>query len=324
MHAVRYSPVVAILSVFLSSFGCGGDDGATTQTHPSLPSTDTPEPSASLDGGGATNTDDSKKGSGDAGSPEPPPADPASSPSNPNEPGNAPPDPGPAPTATCSVEKDGDGFFRRSSEKSEYVAYVPAAYSPKAPMRVVVGLHGCGDDAMNFAKWGISPWAGRSSQQHIGISVSGETGDRHCWNIGGDDAKVLAAVDDLAKCFWVDRSKVVIAGFSSGGELAYRVGLMNASAFAGILIENSSLYAAGSTPANLLAGASWKINIAHRAHTSDSVFPIAKVRADWETIRDAGFPLETSEVAGGHDGTGDDWASWLVPKSASWVRPSGS
>jgi poly(3-hydroxybutyrate) depolymerase len=236
----------------------------------------------------------------------------------------AQPDPGPPPSGTaCNVDKDADGFFWRSSPKSDYVAYVPASYSPSAPMRVVIGLHGCGDDALNFAKWGINPWDGRGAQQHIGISVSGETGSNHCWSIGGDDDKVLAAIDDLATCFWVDRARVVIAGFSSGGELAYRVGLMHASKFAGILIENSSLYAAGSTPAALLAGAAWKIPVAHRAHTGDTVFPIAKVKADWQSIESSGFPLSTSEVAGGHDGTGDDWADFLIPHSASWGLPAG-
>jgi predicted esterase len=114
---------------------------------------------------------------------------------------------------------------------------------------------------------------------------------------------------------------VTVAGFSSGGQLAYRVGLMNASRFAGILIENSGLYAADSNPDGLLAKASRKLAMAHRAHTSDSVFPIAKVKADWQKTLAAGFPLETSEVAGTHDGNGDDWSSWLIAKSAPWTTP---
>lgn len=252
----------------------------------------------------------------------PEPNDPEPSEQEPSAPPPPPqPDPGPAPTETCSVQKDADGFFWRTSSKSSYVAYVPASYSPSAPMRVIVGMHGCGDTALNFAKWGVNPYPTRATQQHIGISVSGESGNNKCWSMGADDDKVLAAVEDLAKCFWVHRSKVVVAGFSSGGQLAYRVGMMKASSFAGILIENSGLYAAGSTTATLVGGAAWKINVAHRARTSDSVFPIAKVKADWLAMSTAGFPLTTSEAAGGHDGNSDDWSSWLIPQSASWVRP---
>jgi predicted esterase len=132
---------------------------------------------------------------------------------------------------------------------------------------------------------------------------------------------VLAAVEDIAKCFWIDRSKVVIAGYSSGGQLAYRVGLKHADQFAGILIENSGLYAAGDTPETLTANAAWKINIAHSAHTGDTVFPIAKVEASWTTIRNAGLPLKTQEVAGTHDGVGSEWSNWLIPASVGWTKP---
>lgn len=239
------------------------------------------------------------------------------------EPPPAPkPDPGPKPTSTCSVTKDSLGFFTRNSGKSDYVAYVPASYSSSKAMRLVVGLHGCGDNALNFAKWAVSPWDTRAKQTHIGISVGGETGNNKCWSMGGDDDKVMAAVEDIAKCFWIDRSKIVIAGYSSGGQLAYRVGLKHAEKFAGILIENSGLYAAGDTPAKLTANAAWKINVAHSAHTGDSVFPIKKVEADWSVLRSAGFPLKSQAVAGDHNGEGKEWANWLIPASAGWIKPS--
>jgi predicted esterase len=186
-------------------------------------------------------------------------------------------------------------------------------------VRLIVGLHGCGDNAHNFATWGVNPYDTRSTQEHIGISIGGKDGS--CWSMGGDDDKVLAAVDDISQCFWVHQKKVSIAGFSSGGQLAYRVGLMQASRFAGILIEDSALYAADSNPDALLANASWKVNVAHRTHTSDPVFPLAKVKADWVKTLAAGFPLLTSETPGGHDGSSTDWATWLIPQSAAWTAP---
>jgi predicted esterase len=228
---------------------------------------------------------------------------------------------GPKPTQQCTVQKDAEGFFVRSSGKGDYVAYVPSSYSPDEPMRLVVGMHGCGDDAQNFARWGVNPFATRATQTHLGISVGSESGNNKCWSMGNDDAKVLAAIDDFAKCFWVDQRKVSIAGFSSGGQLAYRVGLMHASRFAGIMVENSSLYAAGSDPDQLLASAAWKINVAHRARTSDSVFPITRVKGDWSKTKAAGFPLSTSELPGGHDGSSADWVDFLLPQSASWTKP---
>lgn len=226
---------------------------------------------------------------------------------------------GPKPVGTCAVVKDRAGFFSRVSAKSSYVAYVPKGYDGSSPVRLIVGLHGCGDTAANFATWGINPFATRASQDHIGISIGGQDGN--CWSLGVDDDKVLAAVDDVASCFWIHRKKISIAGFSSGGGLAYRVGLQHAGRFASILIEDSGLYASDNNPDALLANASWKVHVAHRAHTSDTVFPLEKIKRDWEKTAAAGFPIVTSVTAGGHDGTSDDWANWLIPQSATWMAP---
>ena len=113
---------------------------------------------------------------------------------------------------------------------------------------------------------------------------------------------------------------MVIAGYSSGGISAYRVGLQNADRFAGIIVEDSGLYGTGKADA-LLAGAAWKLNIAHRTHASDTDFPLAKVQADWTKTSNAGFGLTTSVTPGTHDGTSTDWSGWLVPQSAGFVAP---
>jgi predicted esterase len=312
---MRFAGVSALLPLFvLTTLGCASANDAPASSRSETFGTsldDVDEPAPPTEGPSLA-----------ANAPDQAPVAPSEPPEKADKPAPPASDPGPPPTSACTVEKNDAGFFWRTSPKSAYVAYVPASYDPASPMRVIVGMHGCGDTAENFATWGINPWATRATQAHIGISVSGETGNNRCWSKGNDDDKVLAAVDDLAKCFWLDRSKVVVAGFSSGGELAYRVGLLHADSFAGILVENSALYAAGAPTSALLGGAAWKLNVAHRAHTSDSVFPIAQVKADWAAMTSAGFPLVSSEIAGTHDGTSDDWANWLIPQSAGWTRPA--
>ena len=237
-------------------------------------------------------------------------------------PGTTPANPnagaGPKPAGTCSVTKDSAGFFTRGSGASSYVAYVPATYNGSTPMRLIVGVHGCGDSAYNFATWGVNPYETRTTQTHIGISIGGQDGN--CWS-ASDDAKVLAAVADISSCFWVHQKKIVLAGYSSGGELTYRLGMSQAAHFAGLLIEDSGLYDSGVNETTVMANAAWKLHIAHRTHTSDPVYPLAQVKADWAKEQAAGFPLMTSETAGDHNGTSTDWATWLIPNSASWVAP---
>lgn len=221
-------------------------------------------------------------------------------------------DPGPAPAGCVGITKDADGFFTRTTPKSDYVGFVPKAYDGK-PTTLVVGLHGCGDDAMNFATWAVNPWDTRGKQAHIGISIGGKDGS--CWDTNKDADKVIAAIDDVSKCFYVHKQKVVLAGYSSGGILAYKLGLSQASRFAGIIIENSGLGSAQPS------AAAWKINVAHIAHKGDNNFPLNSVRNDWAKLEAAGIPLVKSEVDGPHDGSSDDWNHFLLPKISGWKAP---
>ncbi len=251
-----------------------------------------------------------------ASSPTDPPADGTTPAPTQTTPTPTPPkpadDPGPAPAGCTGITKDKDGFFKRTTAKSEYVAYVPKSYAGK-PTMLVVGMHGCGDSAYNFATWGVNPGTSRDKQAHIGISIGGKDGA--CWDTTADQPKVTAAIADIATCFYVHQQKVVLAGYSSGGMLAYKMGLGDAKKYAGIVIENSGL--GNASP----AGAAWKINVAHTAHDGDTSFPLAKVQADWAKLEAAGIPLQKRNVAGTHDGTSDDWSDWLLPKIGSWKAP---
>jgi len=221
-------------------------------------------------------------------------------------------DPGPAPAGCGPITKDSDGFFTRTTSTGSYVGFVPASYAGK-PTTLVVGLHGCGDDAMNFATWAVNPWDTRGKQAHIGISIGGKDGS--CWDTNKDSDKVLAAIDDVSKCFYVHKQKVVLAGYSSGGMLAYKLGLAQSSRFAGIIIENSGLGSAQPSAAK------WKINVAHIAHKGDNNFPLSSVHGDWAKLEAAGIPLQKSEVDGTHDGDSEDWNTFLLPKIAGWKAP---
>ena len=222
-------------------------------------------------------------------------------------------DPGAKPTATCTVTKDANGFFARGTS----TAYVPPTYDGSKPVPLVVGLHGCGDNAKNFASWALSPYDTRKTQEHIAISIGGRDGA--CWQ-DADEASVLAAIKDISGCFWVHQQKIVMAGYSSGGMLAYRTAVKNSNKFAGLIIENSGFYGAGDEAA-LLAAATNKFPIAHIAHQSDGDFPIAQVQADWTKIKNAGFPMQTSVVAGTHNGTSTDWTGFLLPKVPAMKLP---
>ncbi len=227
---------------------------------------------------------------------------------------------GPRPTQTCPATPDANGFFTLTSTAADYVVRLPPGFDPEVPHRLLVAIHGCGDSAMNFATWGAVPWALRDTQDYVAISLGGRDG--MCWTMGTDGAIVDAAIAHVRSCFWVHQKQIVLAGYSSGGMLAYRVGLANADRYAGLLIENSGLsQGVDGNPAAALDAAAWKLHVAHTARIMDGSFAIVGVRADRDAMLARDFPLEYRELDGGHDGSSDDWAAYLIPKMATWSAP---
>ncbi|MBK7399767.1 MAG: hypothetical protein IPJ34_26805 [Myxococcales bacterium] len=287
-----------------SSLDAAGDDTATTDGT----ATDT---GTATDSGTATDTGAATEGGADATTDSgatkdtaPPPLD-------------APIDGGPS----CTFTKDADGFFSLKSPKSDYWVRLPAGYDATKPTALVFGFHGCGDTARNFATWAIVPYALRASHKYIGASLGGREGA--CWTVSTDTAVAMAALDHLRSCFAVDPKKIVLAGYSSGGAMAFNIGLKSAASYAGLLIENSGLSQAvgGSNVATVLGAAAWKIHIGQSARIGDGSYAIAGIRTDRDKMLGASFPLEYRELDGTHDGTSDDWALFLLPKIATWTAP---
>lgn len=233
------------------------------------------------------------------------------------------PDPGPGPTQSCPFTADANGFFTLNSPMSSYVVRLPVGYSVQnpRPKPLIVALHGCGDAALNFATWAAAPAVLRPAQSYIAVSLGGRDGA--CWTLNTDDTLISAAIAHLRSCFYANQKRTVIAGYSQGGMLAYKVGLTNSLTYAGVLIENSGLsqaVGAGNVD-TILNAAAWKINVAHTARLQDDSFPIAGVQSDRDKLLAHAFPLQYRELVGTNEGDSDDWASYLIPAMAQWTSP---
>lgn len=238
----------------------------------------------------------------------------------------APPVPtGPTfPVAPLTVTKN--AVVTLSSSASPYFLYVPTSYdaSHKTPTKLLVWMHGCGGDG----KWDAQVVSPGGSQSWITVSLGGRDGK--CWNTSTDGALVLAAVDDVKRRLNVDPRRVVVGGYSSGGDLAYRTAFYNARRFAGVIATNTAPFSdTGSSQAASIAAAAWKLNVAHLAHVGDKTYPIATVRRETDALSAAGFPMTRLERAGTHwdndtatTGTNFDLRTYLLPYlDAGWVAP---
>jgi dienelactone hydrolase len=238
--------------------------------------------------------------------------------------------PSSVPTDPISFSKS--TVFTLNSSETEYWVYVPNSYdaSHSTPTTLFVWLHGCS----GFSAGDIYIVDPGGSQDWISIAVGGREGE--CWNPNTDQSKVLAAIANMKTHFNVNPRRVILGGYSSGGDLTYRTAFYNASSFAGILVENSSPFRdTGSSQSESLAAASWKFNVVHLAHKQDAVYPIAGVKNETNAMTSAGFPLTLVEATGTHydepaamvagesvPGTSADLNTYLLPHiDDGWLSP---
>jgi hypothetical protein len=219
-----------------------------------------------------------------------------------------------------------DKVFTLNSPQGNYWITVPSAYNAAhtTPITLFVWSHGCGGQSEGDINT-ISPGG---TQSYIAIAVGGREGQ--CWDPNSDPPKLLAAIANVKTHFNINPRKVVLGGYSSGGDLSYRTAFYNSRSFAGVLAENTSPFRdTGSSQAASLAAASFKFHVVHLAHTEDDSYPIGTVRSETDALKGAGFPIERIERPGGHyddstetSGTDHDLQTLLLPHlNDGWLSP---
>jgi predicted esterase len=163
--------------------------------------------------------------------------------------------------------------------------------------------------------------------RYIALSLGGRDDGDGCWDVNADSAAVLAAVAAIKTHFNIDPRRIVLGGYSSGGDLAYRVAFYNSAKFAGVLAENTSPFRdTGSSASQSLAAATAKFPVVHLAHTEDDTYAIDGVRGEINTMKNAGFPVTLIERPGGHSdaNTDSDLQTLVLPHLADgWLAATG-
>jgi predicted esterase len=244
-------------------------------------------------------------------------------------PGTQPP---PAAQPTSTVPADpiphpvAEPFFHAGGG-AEYWGFIPRSYDAtnQTPMTLFVWLHGCGGEAEGDA-WVVDPGAEEGvPQDWMTLSLGGRDGG--CWNpLAETEPLVMAALADFETHFNVNRRRVILGGYSSGGDLAYRTAFKHSSTFAGLLIENSSPFRdTEASEAELLGAATTKFHIAHLAHAEDETYELGEVEPEVAAVRAAGFPTEFIVRPGGHSDshTNPDLLTYLLPHiDDGWLVPA--
>ena len=222
-------------------------------------------------------------------------------------------------------EGNAAGFFT-----SGYWAVVPPSYDStnQTPETLVVWMHGCYGSAESDSYALTSQFNG--DRPYILISLNGPESEGSvagptCWDAGDqtDVGQVLADLTNAETHFNINRGRVIIAGYSSGGDLAWLTIFTHAATFAGILAANTNPVRDNAFGGNgiqaAIAGAAWKFNGIQLSHSSDDVYhvdacsgdcptgdpsgttdPDVGVRPQITALDSAGFNITLTVKAGNH------------------------
>jgi len=132
------------------------------------------------------------------------------------------------------------GVFSAGSLDTASSLFIPLHYEPGYAYPLVVWLHGEGDDERQLMR--VMPLISMRNYLALGLrgtnSPSGEKG--YGWppsesSVAAAEQRIFDSIDAIRLKYNVARRRVFLAGFGSGGTMAYRVALAHPGRFAGVL-----------------------------------------------------------------------------------------
>jgi len=128
------------------------------------------------------------------------------------------------------------------SSTRQLSCYVPSNYNPANKYRLMICLHGLGDNSANYMS-ALATSLGWSTYFPNTIFVSPEaattTSDFYA-PVGGE-AIIQKCIDFAMANYHIDSTDVILQGFSLGGRAALRYGLNNYAKFKGLLLNTPAI-----------------------------------------------------------------------------------
>lgn len=138
---------------------------------------------------------------------------------------------------TCLNETNGQ--IVSSGQERRYLLFVPTTYDPAAPTALVISIHG-------FAEWPahqmqISHWSDLAQEYGFLVVYPEGTGSPRRWRAGGTSGDAMVDVrfisdliDELARQYNIDPSRVYANGLSNGGGMSFMLGCTLADRIAAV------------------------------------------------------------------------------------------
>jgi phospholipase/carboxylesterase len=190
----------------------------------------------------------------------------------------------PAWAAEAEPPKAETGLLRRQYDgppKVDYWLYVPTNYKPSERYGLVVVLHAAGLSASHPTR----QWGALAERQGGLLVLGPDCADakRRLWDIT-DEAHVLTIVRRTMMEYPIDSARVLLTGFSLGGNYTYKFGLRNPGLFRAIAPFSGVLMARPGPEADaiLQRGRGVAVYIVHGA--KDTRVPVERARASRDRL----------------------------------------
>lgn len=120
--------------------------------------------------------------------------------------------------------------------------YVPADYDASKAYRLIIGLHGLGDNATNYRNALVTSlnWA-TNFPNTIFICPEAETVNSDFFSPVGGEEIIQKSMDFVMSTYHIDTANVILQGFSLGGRAALRYGLEHPEKFKGLLLNTPAI-----------------------------------------------------------------------------------
>lgn len=130
-----------------------------------------------------------------------------------------------------------------NNESRQLTGFTPKDYDEKNSYQLIVGLHGQGDNAVNYrnALVNSSDWQNVFTNTIFVFPDGGSDPSRGFYQPEGDEEIIAEAIEFAKKQYNIDEKQVILQGFSMGGRSALKYGLDHPDDFQGLLLNTPAL-----------------------------------------------------------------------------------
>jgi predicted esterase len=136
-----------------------------------------------------------------------------------------------------------DATIQFMGENRTLSLYVPTDYDAEKSYKVIIGLHGMGDNSQNFRNvlHTQADWQGLFEETIFIYPDGGNDQGSDFYTPAGDEEIIQASIDFLNENYSIDATEIIMTGFSLGGRSALKYGLDFPDKFKGMFLNAAAI-----------------------------------------------------------------------------------